>query len=195
MNLTQKVCYVIDRTSISFIEERKIGYLLVMLWGNNIHINQTIRNAIVEKIYKKQSLINYLDNSIESGDVDVNIVSEGNVIEFFTMMLTLGFGCSKQIRNQLNRGLHGEARYLFNLGCKAYYEIKKQITSNYISPKTARRKLISKFSVYHELERNRQLTNPIYNYGPRMSDSNEIWRNDISKYVISIPIGGQNKKY
>lgn len=195
MSLTQRVCDTIYDTNISFVNQKNISFLLIMLWGNNIHINQSIRDAIAEKTNFKQNLLNFLDDAIESGDIEIEMYSSNDITVFFSMMLSLGFGCSKQIRAQFNRGLNGEIRHLFNLGCKAYFEIKRNIGDNTISFKSARKKLIAKFSIYSEMERNRELTNPIYNYGPRMSDSNGIWRNDINKYVISIPMGGQNKKY
>lgn len=113
-------------------ESYKVGYLVILLWCNNIQIHDEFISKVEN--YMSVDCYHYLLKCLKDKNLTFDIDTIEKSAYFLTMMYNLDFGCSKRLKEQLNLKLSDENRFLFNCAIDVYYKvIKNEITRDFVN--------------------------------------------------------------
>lgn len=198
MTLTDSICEKINNNvDIDFSNKKNISFILLILLGNGIYVNKKIVESIEQRITSckgKSDVIKHLHRSLKYKRI-FNVPQTINECSFFfTIMFLYKIRCSHKMREEVKSCINLEShRNTFILG--SY--ILNNALENDSFDNTGEFQLIFK-KIKKKIQqkiKEKKYQEDRCSYGPRMSDSNSVWSNNISKFVIHIPMGGQNKKY
>lgn len=198
MNKLNSIVRKLENKKIFLQNEQHVSYLIVLLWENRFQFQRdeikTLQKFIVDN-GGTIALAQYFYEAYYRDTIYLKFKKDSDILKFFSILYVLNFKLYASVRNQIKEtAWFGDGMLnLFNLYCKSYYEIVHDDSHNAHNYKFFKSRLQLRVQELQIQIEEKEYQRRCYSSGPKMSDSNGVWDNSISRFVVNIPMGGQKR--